>query len=583
MPRRCLRGLDSAMLSLPTRGGRNLHASTLFSRMLRARAVPILLAVSLTLLTGAWVIANPPSAAPDEVVHYIKALGAGGGQLVGKAPPARMHAVVSSETSALIRSGEPATSAVKIATWQWRTSRVFTVPASSLSTGFNCNEQQEAVSWECLAAGRPTPRTSTEFLSYVGTYPPFVYVPSGLLARASSNPDTKLLLGRAGMAALSLILLIAAMMVLWEQETGLLSLVGFLLAVTPMVVFISSALTASGPEVASGICFAAALIRLSRSPRPSRWFWATFVFSGIVLALSRELGPEFIVMQLLATALVLGWRRIPSVFRCRRAAVASIMVVLACVIGVYWDLHFNVHPPLSVGAILAVIPSSIKEFAAITRQEIGDFGVLDSPLPWPAYLIWLILLGVVLVLAVRVSQRAVAKRFTLLVVAVVACTVLLTASQRQTGFSFQGRYVLPIFVLVPLWAGELVRRNAARVSVPTSARLVVGITGLVGTIQALAWYANGRRVAVGIDGSWLYAFTHGWQPPLGWIPWTGIVLISLALYAVAARWGGPASDLSPSRATATGHPATSSQSHAASAAWLRDGRSAATQTLQGAD
>ena len=68
--------------------------------MLRGRVTPLLLALSVTLLTIAWIVANPPSAAPDETAHYIKALGAGDGDLVGKPPP---HA----EKATTVRSERP--------------------------------------------------------------------------------------------------------------------------------------------------------------------------------------------------------------------------------------------------------------------------------------------------------------------------------------------------------------------------------------------------------------------------------------------------------------------------------------------
>ena len=70
-------------------------------------------------------------------------------------------------------------------------------------------------------------------------------------------------------------------------------------------------------------------------------------------------------------------------------------------------------------------------------------------------------------------------------------------------------------------------------------RLVLGVTAAAGLIQALAWYANGRRVAVGDGGSWLYAFSSKWNPPLGWLPWTAVVCVALAAYLVAARTGVP--------------------------------------------
>ena len=181
--------------------------------------------------------------------------------------------------------------------------------------------------------------------TFIGTYPPFVYVPAGLLAHVAKNPQTRLWLGRAGMAAIALLMLIAAMLVLWDPETGGLSLIGLVVAATPMVLFVSSTLSASGPEVASAICFIAALLRLSRSKPPSWRVWATLAVSGIVLAISRELGPEFIVIEIAGTSLVLGWRHLRSLVPGRRAAWVWAPVAAACVLGVAWDMLYNVHPP----------------------------------------------------------------------------------------------------------------------------------------------------------------------------------------------------------------------------------------------
>lgn len=325
-------------------------AGVVSSRMSWRRATPALLALSVTLLTIAWVIGNPPSAAPDEVAHYVKALGAGSGDLVGRTPSKlQVSSAVKSEAKAMAAAGEPAANAVKIAAWQWRTTRLFQVPAGSLSTAFGCADSRADLSWACINSGTSYPSRSQETSSYIGTYPPFVYVPSGLLAHAASNPETRLWLGRAGMAALALVMLIAAFFVLFDGDVGGLSLVGLLLAVTPMVLFVSSTLSASGPEVASAICFVASLLRLSRSKRSPWWVWAVCALSGIMLALSRELGPEFIVLEILATALVLGREHVRRLAGGRRARTAWPVVALACIVAVYWDFVYNVHPPTGPG------------------------------------------------------------------------------------------------------------------------------------------------------------------------------------------------------------------------------------------
>jgi hypothetical protein len=51
----------------------------------RGAAPAILVAAGLALLVLAWVFGNPPGSAPDERAHYVRALGAGGLELAGKA------------------------------------------------------------------------------------------------------------------------------------------------------------------------------------------------------------------------------------------------------------------------------------------------------------------------------------------------------------------------------------------------------------------------------------------------------------------------------------------------------------------
>jgi hypothetical protein len=522
------------------------------------RSTPILLAMALILLTVSWLIANPPSAAPDESSHYIKALGAGSGDLAGQAPRAAARVGVIWRTrERAIRGGLPAGTAFQTAEWTWRTSRMFNVPAGRISTAFNCGSLQPTRSWACLRSGHPAPPVGGAIPTYIGTYLPFAYIPSGLLARQGGDPETGLRLGRAGMAILSLLLLIGAIFLLWDPSTRGLSLVGLMGAVTPMVIFLFSTLSSSGPEIAAAICFAAALLRLTRDGPESRWAWAALVIGGVMLALSRQLGPLFIGLIVLGMVFVVGWRQARRLFLGRRQAAAWSAVAIACAGSLLWDSTYQPHPGTGLGAVFEVIPSSVKQLGAILRQEVGNFGWLDSPLPLPAYFAWLGVLAALLVIAWRTSPAAMRRRLALLALGIVGCTVVISALHRQTGFTLQGRYVLPLFVLAPLAAGELIHRHASHMSVVTSRRLVAGTVGTAAIVQAVAWFGNGRRVAVGTDGSWLYALNPEWEPPLGWLPWAAVVAVATVAYLCAG--------LAASRAHAR-HPAAATSARAAAAA-----------------
>ena len=51
------------------------------------RPAPALVLLAWALLLAAWVIGNPPFAAPDETDHYIRAVGISEGHLIGIADP----------------------------------------------------------------------------------------------------------------------------------------------------------------------------------------------------------------------------------------------------------------------------------------------------------------------------------------------------------------------------------------------------------------------------------------------------------------------------------------------------------------
>ena len=73
---------------------------------------------------------------------------------------------------------------------------------------------------------------------------------------------------------------------------------------------------------------------------------------------------------------------------------------------------------------------------------------------------------------------------------------------------------------------------------------VLGVTReevLTGLVQVFAWYANGRRAAVGTDGTWLFPLSGAeWTPIVGWaIPVLLAALAGLAYVGAAASAGWP--------------------------------------------
>ena len=112
-------------------------------------------------------------------------------------------------------------------------------------------------------------------------------------------------------------------------------------------------------------------------------------------------------------------------------------------------------------------------------------------------------------------------------------TIAVRSSSSGPGFGAQGRHVLPVLVLVPLWAGEILRRRPEGLAWLLPAAGVLWAAG-----QAVAWLANARRAAVGTDGSWWFFGAAEWSPPGGWWVWAVLAAAGAALglaATIAAR------------------------------------------------
>ena len=83
-----------------------------------------LLVASYTLLTLAWVMANPPFSSLDEGAHYARAVGLGGGELIGdrgRYSPAEMPSLTPAQLE-----------------WVNRSTRVVTIPGRLAAYGGEC-------------------------------------------------------------------------------------------------------------------------------------------------------------------------------------------------------------------------------------------------------------------------------------------------------------------------------------------------------------------------------------------------------------------------------------------------------------
>jgi hypothetical protein len=523
--------------------------------MPRRLAPLIALSAALILLVIAWSMAVPLGSAQDEPDHYVKALGAGGGELLGRSPEeflapltdalkARsqtrsrsqpsLSQLAARQTQAQRRSGQ----ALDFA---FSSGRDFLIP-TKLVPNFTCG-QGNSDSRLPLRCGPAVPfahRSShgtTRVGSHFGTYPPLIYVVTGVLMRLASNPTTAYRIGRFANAVLALLLVGFAVAAVWRSGLGVLSLIGVMLAVTPAALYMFSVLNPSGAEMASGLCFAACLLRLLGPPLPvPRRVWIGCGLGAAVLALSRPLGPVFVVYTSLVTTCLVGRSQTVRAWRANRRAmlVLGTVIVVALGLALAWAPYESSYP-LTLGGLGDELGAAIRDVPSLLGQSIGFF-VADFTLPAYVWAPWaLMIIGLLAVSAALANRNERIKLVALCAITLIAL-VGFADLHSQTGGVVYGRYVFPFLVPVPLYATSILVSRHEHLPLAVRLRFTQVIVVIVAAVQAAAWWVTARRIAVGTNGPLYFPPKSIWHPPGGWSPWILFVLIGTLMYMFVAAW-----------------------------------------------
>jgi uncharacterized membrane protein YjdF len=106
---------------------------------------------------------------------------------------------------------------------------------------------------------------------------------------------------------------------------------------------------------------------------------------------------------------------------------------------------------------------------------------------------------------------------------------------KGTGFSLQGRYMLPVLALVPLFAGEIVFGHQQRFPRLVGHRVIAGVVAIIAGFQLLAWWIAASNAAGEPHTFWF--FTHPtWSPPIGWWPWALLAILGSTALLTSAAW-----------------------------------------------
>jgi hypothetical protein len=506
-----------------------------------------LVAVALVLAGIAWVWGNPPSAAPDELTHYVKALGVAGGDLNGY--PVRSRPATAEDLAnlgALIRAQggqapRPSPGQAQRGRWMGSQTREFTIP-SGLGVDIVCNSRGAArtMCLDHLVPPRSLPYESTP----MGTYQPLPYVLPGLAARTAGNPIAAIRRARLVLAAVCLALIGLAALVIVRGAGGGLAVLGLVAAVTPAVLLISVTVNPSGSEISGAICFSAGLFSVTRPG--GRWWaaWTAVGAGGVALAGSRSFGPLFVVATLLVVAALAGRDGLRSAVAPPRApaAATAALVAIAAAFNSFWELTQQPHPGASTSDIRPGLHNAWDDLPGLAKQVVGVFGTaLDVPLPLVVYLLWGLLLAGVVGLALRLGSQRERALLVGIFLAALASVAVVSIAVRPTGFPVQTRHVLPLFVLLPLSAGEVLRRHAGELSQVSVRRATLAAVSIAGAVHLGAWYVNARAWSGTSAGPKFLVSGSTWSPPGSWLLW-GVLLGAAAAAYVGAAWAALSSD-----------------------------------------
>lgn len=487
---------------------------------LRGRPHVLLTMLAYAALTLVLLFSTPPGGSPDETAHYLKALAAGRGDWVLTKPPAPLPP-------------DP-TISPRIRFLHLQT-RMVSIPDRLSPEPFSCWADPFYLG-DCTRQA-PSSGAPTEIGTYVGRYPPYSYVLPGILMHLGNAPKAALLWGRVGMALPALAMIVLAAVLLANQSP--LSLTGLMAAITPMVVWLLASLSSNGVEIAAGISFFACLMRLSRPGSPPKWVWIATAISGSALALVRDLGPLWLLVDLLIVA-CLGMSREKLRLAGKPAAVAAIAIGCSAILGFAWQVTQAARPPSLGFGLIADLPGRFEYLPDLYRQSIGIFGPLDAPMNAPTY--WtagLLILGLVMVaMFVGTNRERIALAVT--AVALLVLTLAVDAAQALSGFGAQARHILPVAVALPLIAGEIVYRHSGSLGRRLRRVLPLVVAAAASAVQMIGWFTIARRFSVGPTGPLMFFRHPAWSPPLGWASWATLTFVGALLLVCAALVRGSA-------------------------------------------
>ena len=489
--------------------------------------------VLVSLLTGLWAVADPLFAGPDEPAHVVRAVAVSHGELTGKQPTRPLD------------------------NKQFRTVKRFTldvrVPEIFGSVGaVPCFAHHGDLLPPCLQFRGST--EDADLPTYAARNPPAYYAVVGIASWVHRAGAPTVYLMRLLTALITSVFVATAISALRRSAAPRLVAVGLVIAITPVVLFISGTVNPNAPEIASAISlWVCGLVLMTRAEtRVDNRLVTAVGISACVLTLSRQVGPLWLGVIALVLAGVAGREALRNLARSTWVRAWAVVVAVATIAQLTWNGTVHAVDPTRVehtafhGPLLDAVEDSAGGVFLSYREMIDSFGWLDTRAPFLTLVFWTACIGFLLFVALAwVRRRHVVALLALVAATVVLPVVMEATFYRHVGTIWQGRYSLPLAVGVPILAAACLATTERGRQLATPRLLwTVGIA--LGVGHVLAFGNNLRRYTSGYSREIQYWKAPQWLPPgasplLLTIAYVAVVIAFLA-WVLAAAPGSPARD-----------------------------------------
>lgn len=479
------------------------------------------LLVFFMLVISLWSLATPLMAYPDEPAHTIKAAAVVRGQVTvaeGTSFGHGVHVTVPSYIANLVSQ--------------------------------SCVAFRREVTADCAPAIPSEDNYDAIGVTSAGSYNPLYYAIVGLPTLVMSGAPAIFAM-RLVSALISAAFYAAAITALLQLRRPTWPVVTAGIAVTPMALFLASGINPNSLEIAATLAAFCSLLPILENARALKNLKPAILTVGIataVLANTRSVSLIWLLCAILAACVLFRWRDFAALFSSRLVRITIGVGTLGVIAGLGW-MALSARGPASSGeapALIANTTSNIAPYQAFVTmldrtwdylvQYIGVMGWLDAALPQVVIAFWTMLILVAIITPLTVRPRRQVWGYVCIVLAVPVVPAFIQAVLIQSvGFIWQGRYTMPLFMVLLISAGMLWRGHRLRPSKRNQAlgRLLI-ICGWASHVIGFAYILR-RYVAGLIDiSTWQTMISNpSWQPPLGWFLLTALYALVMFFAAKA--------------------------------------------------